>query len=69
MESDIVFVAPMVKLADLLNSAGVEDITFFSFDYRSPSSTLQEWEGNTISDLNDKKMNTMAGCFAFNLDL
>lgn len=38
MESDIVFVAPMVKLADLLTSADVKDITFFSFDYRSPSS-------------------------------
>nr|XP_011452966.2 acetylcholinesterase-like isoform X2 [Crassostrea gigas] len=45
MESDIVFVAPMVKLADLLTSADVKDITFFSFDYRSPSSPLQEWEG------------------------
>lgn len=45
MESDIVFVAPMVKLADLLTLADVKDITFFSFDYRSPSSPLQEWEG------------------------
>ena len=65
MESDIVFVAPMVKLADLLNSAGVEDITFFSFDYRSPSSTLQEWEGNTISDLNDKKNEYDGRVFCF----
>lgn len=45
MESDVVFVAPMVKLADLLTSSGVKDITFFSFDYRSASSPLQEWEG------------------------
>lgn len=45
MESDIVFVAPMVKLADLLTSAGVDDITFFTFDYRSEGN-LSEWEGN-----------------------
>lgn len=51
MESDIVFVAPMVKLADLLTSADVKDITFFSFDYRSPSSPLQEWEGKHFMNL------------------
>ncbi|XP_062567471.1 neuroligin-4, Y-linked-like [Saccostrea cucullata] len=45
MESDIVFVAPMVKLADLLTSAGVNDITFFSFEYISANNKLRDWEG------------------------